>query len=61
MTTLQKNLLANINYYLSNDDPEGLASDLGIILQQAIQDDDVEDDVANELELNILELKRLDG
>jgi hypothetical protein len=60
MTTLQKNLLINIQYYLGNDDLEGLASDLGIIIQRAIVDDDIEDDIANGLALNILENKRMD-
>ena len=55
MTSLESGLLANIHYYLGNDDIEGLASDLAIIINRTICDDDVADDVANELHLNALE------
>ena len=56
MKSLESGLLANIRYYMANDDMDGLASDLSIIINRAVCDDDVEDDVANSLHLNVLEL-----
>ena len=61
MTDLQKSLLKTIEYFLNNDDVEGLASDLGIIISRTVCDDDIEDDIANALVLNYQELKKLDG
>ena len=60
-SSLESGILANLHYYLKNDDLEGLASDLSIIISNNICDDDVADDVANSLHLKVLENVALDG
>lgn len=55
-SSLESGILANLHYYLKNDDLEGLASDLSIIISEHISDEDEADDVANALHLNALEL-----